>query len=232
MSLPASAIRSARRHERPRPVCEVPDIPLNGAWRTGVVATLLRRQNDSTDNGYLVPGAGAGVGLFAAAPGNATYGNVVVGNSLTRNGLPGVAIHNHVPGVTTIKLADNIVTGNFIAGNGGDSDVEGATPVPTGISLLGMSAVTGTVIALNEINQETIDIAVNNAGGTVIAHLNNLLGRSATGIANITAAGAVDATENWWGCAAGPGTTGCTTVSGANVVSSPFLTKPVAAAGN
>jgi hypothetical protein len=59
----------------------------------------------------------------------------------------------------------------------------------------------------------------------VDVHLNNLNG-SGTGIQN-SGAGAVNATENWWGCAKGPGAPGCTSVSGSNVVSTPFLTKPV-----
>jgi parallel beta-helix repeat protein len=185
-------------------------------------------KNESTGNGTQPPGSGAGVGLFAPGPGNMTYGNVVLGNSLTKNGAGGVAMHNHAP-VPTIKLANNVITGNYIAGNGPDG---GVTSVPTGISLLGTAPVTGTLITLNQIEKESIDVAVDNAaGGVVIAHLNNLIGRGATGVANL-GGGPVDATQNWWGCTAGPGKPGCTTVSGANVATVPFLTRPVAAAGN
>ncbi len=184
-------------------------------------------KNESTANGTQPPGSGAGVGMFAPGPGNLTYGNVVVGNSLTKNGDGGVAMHNHAP-VPTIKLANNVITGNYIAGNGPDS---GVTSVPTGISLLGTTTVTGTLITLNQIEKELIDIAVDNAaGGIVIAHLNNLVGRGTTGVANL-GAGPVDATQNWWGCAGGPGARGCATVSGANVTTTPFLTQPVQAAG-
>lgn len=168
------------------------------------------------------------MGLYAPGPLNATYGNVVVGNSLTKNGLPGVAIHNHAP-TNNIKLSDNVVTGNTISGNGPDPDVP--TSVPTGISLLGVSPVTGTLITLNQISGESIDIAISNSPSAgVSVHLNNLVGRNATGIAN-PGSGPVDATENWWGCAKGPGARGCTTVSGANVTTTPFLTQPVQSAG-
>jgi parallel beta-helix repeat protein len=197
----------------------------------GVFDNTIAR-NESTENGLQLPGAGAGVGLFAPAPLNKTYGNVVVGNSLTKNGLAGVAIHNHVP-MAPITLSDNVITGNYIAGNNGDGDV--GTSVPTGIALLGTSAVKGTLITLNQIENESIDIAVNNAnaaGAAVIAHLNNLVGRNAIGVANLGSnPGAVDATHNWWGCASGPGARGCTKVSGANVASTPFLSRPVQAAG-
>lgn len=186
--------------------------------------------NESTENGFQVPGAGAGVGLFAPGPLNKTYGNIVIGNTLTNNGLPGIAIHNHAP-TNNITLSDNLITGNYIAGNGPDSDVP--TTVPTGISILGTTAISGTLITLNQMEKEAIDVAVNNAvapGAIVVMHLNNLLGRGAVGVANL-GSGPIDATENWWGCAAGPGGSGCTTVSGPNVTTTPFLGQPVQKAG-
>jgi hypothetical protein len=36
----------------------------------------------------------------------------------------------------------------------------------------------------------------------------------------------VDATENWWGCAAGAGAPGCSAPRGPNVLVNPSLTKP------
>ena len=51
--------------------------------------------NVSTHNGYQVPGAGAGVGIFAPFPGTTDAGNVVIDNVLRNNGLPGVTMHNH-----------------------------------------------------------------------------------------------------------------------------------------
>jgi parallel beta-helix repeat protein len=195
----------------------------------GVFDNTVTR-NESTGNGVQVPGAGAGVGLFAPGPLNATYGNVVAGNSLTKNGLAGVAIHNHAP-THNINLGDNVITGNYITLNNGDGDV--GTTVPTGIALLGTSPVSGTLITLNDIDKESIAIAVNNAAGAgavVIAHLNNLVGRGATGVANLGAA-PIDATENWWGCGDGPGARGCSAVTGANVATTPFLGRPVRSAG-
>jgi parallel beta-helix repeat protein len=181
-------------------------------------------ENNSSGNGLGAPGAGAGVGLFISGPGLETSGNVVIGNRLTGNGLPGVAMHQHTPNPGQ-NLNDNLIVGNYIAGNAGDSDVP--TTVPTGISLLGTSAVSRTLITLNEFARESIDIAINNAGGTVDVHLNSLNG-SGIGIDN-SGAGAVNAAENWWGCAKGPGANGCTSVTGSNasnVVSTPFLTSP------
>jgi hypothetical protein len=185
--------------------------------------------NISHHNGTGLPGAGAGVGLFAPGPLNQTYANVVSGNRLTDNGLPGVAIHNHAP-TNNINLSNNVIIGNYIAGNGPDGGVEVASDqqVPTGISVLGVSPITGLVITQNWIEGESTDIVITNAGASVDVLLNALTGNG-NGISNLSnpvtnsSPGLVFAAENWWGCQSGPGTSGCSSVSGPNVVSTPFL---------
>jgi hypothetical protein len=199
----------------------LPSSPPSPAW--GVFRNTIA-ENDSSNNGH-VTGDGAGVGLFAPGPKKATYGNVVIGNRLTGNSLPGVAMHSHAP---SQNLNDNVITANYIAGNGGDTDVE-SSPVQTGISLLAVSPNSGTVITRNTIKDEATDIAINlanNGNTTVDVHLNNLIGDS-TGIANL-AAGSINGTMNWWGCANGPSSPGCSTVEG-NVTTFPFLEVPLAA---
>ena len=98
-----------------------PQQPLRGIYHNTIVG------NTSSANG-LVTGEGAGVGLFAAAPGAQNWGNVVDGNTITGNALPGVAMHSHSP---LPYLNDNLIVGNQIPGNGPDSD-PGLT-VPSGI---------------------------------------------------------------------------------------------------
>jgi parallel beta-helix repeat protein len=183
--------------------------------------------NVSDHNGRQVPGAGAGVGLFAAAPFNKTYGNVVVNNIITDNGLPGVAMHAHSPGAT---LSDNMIAGNSISGNGADT-ADTATSGPTGINVSGgdngtgqpLAVITGTVIAGNTIEQETIGIAVK-TDALVGAHLNDFI-NPGIGVDNIDG-GLVDATLNWWGCSRGPTAAGCADINGTNILYLPFLTKP------
>jgi parallel beta-helix repeat protein len=187
--------------------------------------------NESAGNGVAVEGAGAGVGLFVAGgppPGglNAgleTAGNVVVGNRLTNNGLPGVAFHLHTA-YTGQNLNNNLIADNYIASNGADTE-DAATPGSTGINVFATTeaTTTGTVIVQNVIKDEQVDIAAN-TNGLIDAHLNNLLGK-AIGVDNL-GSGTVNATVNWWGCAKGPGAPGCTSVSGSNIVSTPFLTSP------
>lgn len=180
--------------------------------------------NDSSGNGVGAMGAGAGVGLFVAPGGLETAGNVVIGNSLTGNGLPGVAFHLH----TTFagqNLNNNLVAGNFIENNGADTG-DAKTPGPTGINVFGAAPISGTVIAENQIANEQVDIAANN-GGRVDVHLNNLIGGGGKiGVDNL-GKGTVNATVNYWGCALGPGKPGCAKVAGAGVTSTPFDPAPI-----
>lgn len=183
--------------------------------------------NVSEHNGTKLPGAGAGIGMFAPAPFNKTYGNVIVDNILTDNGLPGVALHAHSPGAT---VADNMIVGNHISGNGADT-ADTATPGPTGINVSGgddgtgkpLAAITGTVIAGNMIEQETNGIVVK-TDALVEAHLNNF-SYLKIGVDNLDG-GSVDATLNWWGCSRGPTASACADVSGTNILFVPFLTTP------
>ena len=75
--------------------------------------------NVSANNGHAGSG-GAGIGIFAPAPGNMNFGNRIIGNTLQNNGHPGVTMHNHAApaGAPGVNLNDNIIVGNFISGNG------------------------------------------------------------------------------------------------------------------
>ncbi len=202
--------------------------PGSTAPHLGVVHNTIA-DNESTHNGFQVPGAGAGVGIFADGSGiGLVSGNRVIHNKLRNNGLPGVAFHSHVGpnfGLPPDDLNDNIIIGNEISGNGQDL-FDTATPGPTGINISsggGGTPITGTVISQNVIKDEEDDI-VSNTPAPVDVNLNNLLGKQ-TGIA---ASGGVtfNATENWWGCSGGPGANGCASVSGSGVTTTPWLTKP------
>jgi hypothetical protein len=182
--------------------------------------------NTASRNGLV--GAGAGVGIYAAGPGNFAFGNKVIGNVITNNGLPGVTVHNHasVPGAPGINLNDLMIVGNYISGNAADTE-DAATSGPTGINIYGVAPIYGTIIAQNTIVDEAVDVAMNNPGAMDV-HMNNLMG-GGVGVANL-GQGTVNATENFFGCAGAPGTTGCGSVSGTAVGSSPWLTAPVASA--
>ena len=181
-------------------------------------------RNVSMRNGTQTPGAG--VGIFAPSPGTTNTGNVVIDNEILGNGATGVAMHNHAAPPSPappIDFNDNAIIGNHFSGNGPDNP--GApTPGPTGINVFSMAAITGTVIAQNTFDNEAIDIGFTAPTGVQLnVHFNDF----STGIAidNLGAA-AVDATENWWNCAAGPGGKRCATVQGSGVSFTPWLTWP------
>lgn len=200
----------------------------HGVYNNTVIA------NVSADNGVKVGGAGMGLFSDGAGPGTVS-GNVIIHNSLTGNGIGGVSLHTHVGpsfGAPADNMDGNQIIGNYIAGNLADS-ADTATPGRVGININsggGGSPVRGTVIAQNVIRDEDVDIAVNTPA-TVVVHLNDLLGGK-IGVANICAfdgvacTGGSDAAENWWGCPEGPGGHKCTTVSGANVIFTPWLQQP------
>jgi parallel beta-helix repeat protein len=190
-----------------------PTSPTVGVYRITVSGNTSRRNGLST-------GEGAGIGIFAGPPGAQNNANVVVGNIVLDNALPGVAMHTHAP---FQSLNDHIITGNVIAGNGPDGDP--GTTVPTGISIFSpVVPITGVVISGNDFKREGIDIAMNAVpGSSVAAHLNSFFAE--VGVDNI-GAGSISATFNWWKCAGGPGAPGCSTVEGADVTTVPWLTRP------
>ena len=193
-------------------------------------------ENVSSGNGVKIGGAGAGMFSDGAGQGRVS-GNVIIRNKLTNNGLGGVALHTHVGpafGLPADDMSGNKIIGNFISGNLPDQ-ADTATPGPVGININsgdGGSPVLGTVISDNVITDEQIDVAINTPAEVDI-HLNDLLGGN-VGVGDVCAldgskmcTGSIDATENYWGCAAGPGAKGCTAISGSDIVWTPWLRSPV-----
>lgn len=151
--------------------------------------------NQSSQNG--LKGQGAGAGAYASAPGTKSYGNVIANNTLTGNGIPGVAIHGHAPNQV---LDGNVVIGNTISGNGADSG-DTTTPGTAGINVYSVSPVSGTVIAQNTISQEAIGVYLKVPGDVHVQ--GNSFTAGSIGVFN-GGAGTVNADGNWWGCSGSP----------------------------
>jgi parallel beta-helix repeat protein len=189
--------------------------PPPGVFHNRIVGNRSERNGLST-------GEGAGVGLFAAAPGAQNFGNTVSGNVLRGNALSGVAMHSHAPGQV---LNDHVITGNTISDNGTDADLGASLPA-MGISISSaVVKVTGIVISENVFKGQGMDIAMNvtDPASAITAHLNSFFGQ--VGVANL-GAGSISATVNWWKCSKGPGANGCSSASGNGVTTAPWLTRP------
>jgi parallel beta-helix repeat protein len=188
--------------------------------------------NVSTENGVQIGGSGVGLFSDGNGPGRVSD-NVVIGNTLTGNGLGGIALHSHAGpsvGAPPDNMNGNMIIGNYIADNLADT-ADTATPGKVGININsggGGTPVVGTVISQNTIRDEDVDVAINTPA-EVDVHLNNLLGGK-TGVADVCAydhatacTGWIDATQNYWGCLLGPGRSGCSQASGSDVLYTPWL---------
>lgn len=192
--------------------------------------------NDVENNGVQVGGAGVGIFSDGIGQGRSSQ-HVIIHNQLIGNGIGGVALHSHVGpnfGLPADNMDGSQIIGNYIARNLADTD-DTATPGTVGININsggGGSPVRGILISGNLITEEDIDVAVNTPA-VVAVHQNNLLGGK-TGVQNVctvdaptTCTGGSAATDNFWGCPMGPGSHGCSTTSGPNIVSTPWLSQPV-----
>ena len=180
--------------------------------------------NNEVEGNTVTGNGAAGIGIYTPIPGTAAYANIVRNNIAQNNGLPGVALHSHAPGQ---NLNDNVIIGNTLSGNGPDG---GVNTDPTGIVIFsdlsaGAMPITGTVIDGNQITGETTGIYIGTAAINQSAH-NNSITVSGMGIDN-QGAGMVDASSNFWGCAGGPGSAGCSGTSG-TVMTAPPLASAVA----
>jgi Right handed beta helix region len=118
----------------------------------GGVYDNLVSHNISENNG------GAGVGMFAPFPGTASYGNRIIDNKLVANGEEGVGIHAHAP---LQYVSRNVISGNFISGNGVDPDANSVYPV--GISLFSAVVPVDVTVTGNHISNEYWGIFTNGA---------------------------------------------------------------------
>jgi parallel beta-helix repeat protein len=177
--------------------------------------------NTSTGNGTGLPGAGAGILLAVGSPGASIKGIMIIGNTITNNGIPGVVFHGHN---SADAIQNIVVAGNTISGNGADVGDAATGGLTTGINFFGAHTATvpgglsGTVIYGNTISNED-DAITYNSGVRLTVHLNNFMNVGQSGINNIdtTGIGSVDASENYWGCSAGPtGGSSCASVGNSN----------------
>ncbi len=127
-------------------------------------------------DGNGVAGQGAGYLIAGGGPQTAAYGNTIVHNEASGNGLGGVTIHQHFVG----NLNNNVIEFNDLSNNNvdGDSDFATADAVTTDIivasgpppgipAILDPGPLTGTVIEHNKLDEAAIGIWTLNAPSTI-----------------------------------------------------------------
>ena len=144
---------------------------VNGQRQGGVAGVYDNIVSHNVVSGNGVKGQGAGIGLFAGAPGSGVYENVVTDNTATGNGLAGVTLHSHAP---RQDLNNNVIIGNTLSNNAlhgyesgapGDSD-SGLTQTADIELWSAVSPIIGTVITGNTISTAYYGVWIHNASGS------------------------------------------------------------------
>jgi hypothetical protein len=183
------------------------------------------------------------------------FGTGVSGSVFSGNTYAGKGVGDFLDYMLDISAGAVLqVTGNTVSGNRGVASVDSSTSAGILVSTF-FGAGTAALIDLNLIEDNTSGIAIgfdasdtatstvtcneimdNDFGITVIgvdgsattANDNTITGNATDGIeGSALVGGSVDATSNWWGCAAGPGGGGCDTVTVNVDASSPLGAAPV-----
>jgi hypothetical protein len=179
-------------------------LPGNGVYNNHI------SYNVSNGNG------GAGIGVFTPTPGTAAYGNIAIGNVVNGNGLPGITLHSHAPGqnLNGNRFLFNSLDANSVFGPDPDS---GAPPSGIEISSdasAGAAPITDTLVYGNVITNQEVGVWVGSTAISPTIHVNrNWLGGTSVGVQN-AGTGTLNATQNHWGCDAGPGSAGCAGIVG------------------
>ena len=135
---------------------------------------------------------------------------------INSHGVGNVVDDNYVGSTTSADIALQASSNALVT----DNDLTGAS-LAVGIDV---SAVTGSTITGNTISGHTIGVQVGGLSSGNVIHDNSIVGNT-QGIVN-SAAAPVDATENWWGAASGPGGWGIGSgdTTGSNVDFFPWYT--------
>jgi hypothetical protein len=178
-----------------------PIIVLDAGFGYGANSSFSIENNEINFDAGVASGATTAlIDLRGVGGTNTVTGNTInVSGTLTKDALYGINLRGAM-GATTIT--DNEV-------DGGNADSSPATP-SMGIRLASdLSGGAEINVNLNEISGWTSGVLAEN--GAVLTNIevaqNNIVGNSTFGVSN-NAAGLLDAEENWWGSASGPGPVG------------------------
>ena len=183
---------------------------------------------DSTFTGNDSGGSAGGAIAYQAQGAAGGESLSITGSTFSGNGATATAASGNGGGAIAVSdlsgSATMTVTGSTFSGNTGTATsgpFRGAAVLLDGGSL----TVTGSTFTANTAPAGSA-FAVK--GGTLTAHLNRIVGNTAPALA--VTGGAAAATQNWWGCATGPGGSGCDSATGVTTQAvAPYLTLGVTA---
>jgi cysteine-rich repeat protein len=188
--------------------------PLFGPVVTGVTKNVAVSNNEIYDCQWA---------LYVGNEFDGYAGDVDIAVNVLNNNL-----HDNIDGAVLLTDEDKqygssvkaTFNGNTISNNGGygvyiytqgDGDVQANLPNDT---------ITGHDVG---VYLEDTAAGLSNSSYNIAANMNNISGNASYGVQNTYSGTIIDAKYNWWGCAAGPGNTGCDNVS-INVDYTPWLT--------
>jgi len=129
-----------------------------------------------------------------------------------------VMVHDLVGG-TSMSITDSVFANNTGKGTDASPGEGGAIAVDSGTLTVTGSTFTGNVVT----GSGATGAAIASSAAGLVAHYNRITGNTGSAAVAVTA-GSAQATENWWGCNAGPGASGCDSVAGiADAADTPFL---------
>jgi hypothetical protein len=177
----------------------------------GTNVTSQQRVADNTINGSTASGIIFNSAYPAAPPFTGTFTNILIANNaitqLAAN-REGITIQNRAAAGTeaTGNIQNAVISGNIVTG----TDATGSR----GIRIAGL--VTNTTITSNDVRNVERGFSAepfntHSSTGTQ-AHFNNFVSNPSGFVSTVPAS--INAENNWWGCNAGPGGSGCDTVSG------------------
>jgi hypothetical protein len=179
----------------------------------------------------------AGSGVYYQAFGTATpqsmsiTGSTFSGNSVVTSntvGQNGGALAVVGAGLATAYTVSNSsFTGNTVSSTSGELAAGAAIYQEHGTLTITGSTFTSNIVSGTSVLGGSVLFTDN---GSAALHYDRIVGNDSTHAAVMAGtAGTVNATEDWWGCNAGPGSTGCDGTSGTGITSAPWLVLTAAA---